>query len=189
MTQQEIIYEFERVATIEGWWMWAILTAAIGVLLYVCVRYYRLDVQELSRPIRWTLVSLRLVTVLALVFFFLGLNRRTQRLMTRQSEVAILVDTSQSMSLPSTDSLTSASRTDFAQEILGQTELIDQLSSSHRVSVYAFGVPSEPKLLQVTGGQSAQEDRPQTTPSGASFLAQLGMLLVGLASLPRSLPS
>ena len=180
MTQQNIVYEFERATAIEGWWMWATLVSALGVVLFVCVRYYRLDVRELSRPIRIALLSLRLVTVLALVFFFFGLQRRTERLITRPSEVVILVDTSQSMSLPTADSPTSVPRDELAQQIFESTDLIDQLQEQHRVSVYTFGGQSAGELLTVSGGSGIEDDPLQKSPPGSSRLAQLGLALVGI---------
>ncbi len=77
------------------------MIGALSALLYVCVRFYLRDVTELPRPIRLTLITLRIATIVGLVFFFFDLQRRTQRMVTRPSEVAVLVDTSQSMSLPS----------------------------------------------------------------------------------------
>ena len=101
MDSSQIVYEFARAETLEGWWVWALIVGALAVLLYLCIRFYRRDVAELSKPIRIALVFLRVATILALVFFFFDLQRRTQRMVTRPSEVAVLVDTSQSMSLPS----------------------------------------------------------------------------------------
>ena len=41
--------------------------------------FYRRDVNELTKPARVLLILLRLVTLLALVFFFFDLQRRTER--------------------------------------------------------------------------------------------------------------
>ena len=135
----QIIYEFARVSALEGWWAWALITAALAALLYLCVRFYRRDVQEMPTPIRVLLIGLRLVTILALVFFFFDLQRRTERMVTRPSEVAILVDTSQSMSLPTGTEPATQSRIERAQKLVGESGLLEKLSTEHRVSVYAFG--------------------------------------------------
>ena len=196
MDQRQIVYEFTRATTLEGWWMWAMLLVGFAVLLFTCIRYYRRDTLELSPAIRFTLLMLRITTIAALVFFFFNLNRRTQRVLTRPSEVAILVDTSQSMSLPSTSAMGSQSRDARAAAILGESDLVDSLSKTHRVSVYAFGDASEPTLIETIGGidQSLGEDdgSDETKPSlnesrssiaiPSAILIAIGIVL-GLVSL------
>jgi hypothetical protein len=99
-SSREIVYEFSRIGMLGGWWGWVIAIAVVATLMYLCVWLYRRDTVELSPGVRATLLWLRLSVVVALVFFFLGLQRRAQQRVTRASEVAVLVDTSQSMSLP-----------------------------------------------------------------------------------------
>jgi hypothetical protein len=178
----QIIYEFSRVSALEGWWAWALLTAALATLIYLCVRFYRRDVQEMPKPIGVLLIGLRLVTVLALVFFFFDLQRRTERMVTRPSEVAILVDTSQSMSLPSGIEPTTQSRIDRAQQLVGDSGLLEKLSSEHRVSVYAFGDGAEPRLIDSMGGLDAKsKSKEEPNPESASSpIAMLGAALVAV---------
>ena len=83
---QQIIYEFARAATLEGWWVWAVVIGCIASMLFFSAKFYRRDVTELPRPVRWTLIGLRLVAIVGLIFFFFDLQRRTQRLVTRPSE-------------------------------------------------------------------------------------------------------
>lgn len=179
----QIIYEFARVSALEGWWAWALITAALAALLYLCVRFYRRDVQEMPTPIRVLLIGLRLVTILALVFFFFDLQRRTERMVTRPSEVAILVDTSQSMSLPTGTEPATQSRIERAQKLVGESGLLEKLSTEHRVSVYAFGDGSEPRLIDSLGGLAPETA--STAESGAepasSPLAILGAVLLVIA--------
>ncbi|QDT03661.1 von Willebrand factor type A domain protein [Rubripirellula lacrimiformis] len=182
---RQIIYEFARAATLEGWWVWALLVASIAAAMWICIRYYRRDVAELSPSLRWGLIALRIGTLAALVFFFFDLQRRAQRLVTRPSEVVVLVDTSQSMSLPSGSSATSVgtqNRSQRVQQLLGDTDLLDDLSSEHRVSVYGFGGDSEPRLLEsigsVSDGQKPTTDTADR--SGPSTFAHLGIALISL---------
>ena len=180
---RQIVYEFSRAAMLEGWWIWALVVAAIGLLLFGCIRYYRRDAAELSAPVRWTLISLRLAAVIALVFFFFDLQRRTQRMVTRSSEVVVLVDTSQSMSLPVAATGTSQSRSERAAEVLGKTDLLTRLESEHRVSVYGFDDQSEPRLVETRGGQVAgdEDDEAATAESPVSMLAILGAICLAAA--------
>ncbi|KAA1262446.1 hypothetical protein LF1_50100 [Rubripirellula obstinata] len=193
-TQRQIIYEFTRATTLEGWWMWATLLVGLAALLYACVRYYRRDTTELSSAVRVTLMMLRLATIAALVFFFFNLNRRTQRMLTRPSEVVILVDTSQSMSLPSTSAMGSQSRDARAAAILGKSDLIDSLASNHRVSVYAFGDASEPTLLETrsldsddpadsntdAANQSSSTDTYNTSTASSIAILAAALIAIGL---------
>jgi hypothetical protein len=182
---RQVIYEFARANTLEGWWVWALLLGALAALLYACVRFYRRDVSELTRPIRIALIALRVLTILGLVFFFLDLQRRTQRLVTRPSEVAVLVDTSQSMSLPTGTQLSAQSRTERVQQLLGKTELLDKLAAEHRVSVYAFGDQAEPRLIETRGGELDDDQNPEDKQEnvGVSLLAIGGAVLIAIGVL------
>ena len=186
MNSSQIVYEFARATSLEGWWVWALMVGALAVLLYLCVRFYRRDVSELSKPIRIVLIFLRVATILALVFFFFDLQRRTQRMITRPSEVAVLVDTSQSMSLPTGLSMGSPSRSARATQLLESTDLITKLATEHRVSVYAFDDQAEPRLIETRGGEGATEDEPSAQASEsvqASTFAIFGGLLIAIGLL------
>ena len=177
---RQIIYEFARATSLEGWWVWAMIVAVIALVLFGCVRYYRRDAAELTPPVRWTLILLRLTVIVGLVFFFFDLQRRTQRLVKRSSEVAVLVDTSQSMSLPEQATQSAQSRSQRAAQLLGETDLLTKLSAEHRVSVYAFDAQSEPRLLETRGGDGEVEtsDEESESSSGASWLALLGAFCI-----------
>ncbi|MDA7878457.1 VWA domain-containing protein, partial [bacterium] len=178
----QIIYEFSRTSAMEGWWAWALITSALAAILYLCVRFYRRDVKEMPAPIRVLLIGLRLATVIALVFFFFDLQRRTERMVTRPSEVAILVDTSQSMSLPTGSETATQSRIQRVQQLVGDSGLLEKLSSEHRVSVYAFGDEAEPRLVDSMGGLApapAAEPDSSVTPA-SSPLALLGGALIAV---------
>ncbi len=187
---QQTVYEFARAQTLEGWWIWALLVAALAALLFACVRFYRRDVSELAPPFRAALVALRITAIVALVFFFFDLQRRTQRVVTRPSEVAVLVDTSQSMSLPTGINAGMPSRAERAEQLLAKSELLDKLAEEHRVSVYAFGDEAQPRLIETVGGltpagDESEDDTTQATRSDAvlvgAFLVTIGVLLTLLS--------
>ncbi|MCM2369335.1 VWA domain-containing protein [Aporhodopirellula aestuarii] len=160
-----IVYEFARAASIDGWWIWAALLAAIIAALAVCVIYYRRDASELPRPVRWTLIALRLTAILAIVFLFFDLVRRTERRITRASEVVVLVDTSQSMSLPSSGAMDSPSRTQLALNLLEQSEMLDKFDDEHRTSVYAIGGP---ELIATSAPDDASDGETESDSSPTS---------------------
>ncbi len=183
-TQRQIIYEFTRATTLEGWWMWAMLLVGLTALMYACIRYYRRDTTEIASAVSATLVLLRIATIAALVFFFFNLNRRTQRMLTRPSEVVILVDTSQSMSLPSTSMVGSQSRDKRVAAILGEDNLVNSLADNHRVSVYSFGDGSEPTLLESTGGiNSSNESSADPAPTESRNNPTVSSLAIVAAAL------
>ena len=192
-TSRQIVYEFVRATSLEGWWLWALLVAGLAALLFACVRLYRRDVEELSQPVRWTLITLRLTAVVALVFFFFDLQRRTQRLINRPSEVVVLVDTSQSMALPAGTSTDAVSRAQRARSILADSDVLDEFGQEHRVSVYAFDSESEPRLLEsrglmAAGRADAASPEPADPVAGAmagpaSPLALFGATCITLAIL------
>ncbi|TWT84012.1 hypothetical protein CA13_54860 [Planctomycetes bacterium CA13] len=182
---QQVVYEFARAATLEGWWSWALLIGTLALLLFLCIRLYRRDVAELAPLTRWTLIGLRLITIAGLVFFFFDLHRRTERMVTRPSEVTVLVDTSQSMSLPVGAMGSTQTRAERAARLLEDSDLLERFEQDHRVSVYAFDQTSEPKLLETRGGVSplGAVEQPTREPALASNAAVIGALLVGLGVL------
>lgn len=200
-SSSQIVHEFARAVSIEGWWWWALVIGLIVGLLTLCVVHYRRDVAELARPVRWTLLGLRVAAVLSLIFFFFDLQRRTERLVTRPSEVVVMVDTSQSMTLPVSAGAEAESRAALARRVVADSELLQKFSREHRVHVYKFDAESEPALIEsieIADGEAsevqAEEDERElgiTTPAqaSASRLAQFGAfaillgLLVGLLSL------
>jgi hypothetical protein len=191
-TSRQVVYEFSRASALEGWWTWAVVSIGIAAVLAACVWFYRRDVAELPQGVRWTLLALRLTVLVGLVFFFFDLQRRTQRLVTRPSEVVVLVDTSQSMSLPSGTSADSQSRSDRAAELLQSTNLLAKLGDEHRTSIYAFDQQSEPRLLETRGGPEPSQFEPSdeetvTAPAGISAprnpIALFGILCLAIAGL------
>lgn len=183
---REVIYEFARFGTMSGWWLWALMIVSLTILVVGAVRLYRRDAAELPRATRWTLIMLRLTAILALVFFFLDARRRTQQSITRPSEVVVLVDSSQSMSLPASDELNSVTRASVAATLLDNHKMLDKLSEEHRVSVYTFGETAEPRLLETRGGAGFDGDSANDENKDArsvSTLAVIGLILVAITAL------
>ncbi|MEM9586922.1 MAG: VWA domain-containing protein [Planctomycetota bacterium] len=188
-SQTQVIYEWARAATLDGWWTWAIVALVIIALIYGCLWLYRRDVVELSRPIRWTLMTLRLAAVVALIIFFFSPQRRSERTVTRSSEVVVLVDTSQSMALPTTTSGSPVSRSQRIATLLEESPLLDQLGDEHRLSVYSFDEGTEPQLLETrvpqaeTSADNTKADGSATTADLVSPLAQFGAACLVLVAV------
>ena len=193
-----VVYEFARLKTIEGWWFWAAMIVVLVACLTGLVRFYRRDVAELDSWTSRTLIGLRLVVLLGLVFLFADLQRRTERTLTLPSEVAVLVDTSQSMTLPAGNTGGGLNRQQRVSQWFDQSALLSELSEQHRLNIYSFGEQSEAELLQATGvgtqagasesleleanqsGVSGEDLSASSSgpPSGLSGLALAGAILI-----------
>lgn len=194
----EIVYEASRAAAIDGWWTWAMLIIATIGCTVVSMVFYRRDAAELARPVRTSLMLLRLVAVVGLILFFLDITRRTRREVSRPSELAILVDTSQSMSLPMTIDPGSPPRMDRVEAMLDRSKLAKTLSSKHRTSVYATSGNGAADLLASISdddrsesantipseneGPSENEDSPPAI-NQASAAAIIGLAIIVLAMI------
>jgi hypothetical protein len=89
--------------------------------------------------------------------FFLGIERRTTREVVHNSQVAVLVDVSQSMGLSENETATDPtdSRIKTVVEALQKSSLIDELRQTHDVNVARFDqevepVASLPKIEELT---------------------------------------
>jgi hypothetical protein len=151
------VYRLTRAEQLEGWWAWVAMVLLILGLLAWIGWLYRRDTSELPLPLRMALTALRFGAVIGLVVFYLGLERRTQQPITRPSEVAILLDVSQSMALPASNQ-TSVPRSTALVELLQRTPLVDRLAESHRVSVYTFGSTAAEQPIAVFGKPAAKTD-------------------------------
>ncbi|HEY3393221.1 MAG TPA: hypothetical protein VGK58_10960 [Lacipirellulaceae bacterium] len=116
------------------------LAVAAAIALVAVVWYlYRRDTAELPRPLGVGIALLRFVTLAGLFVFFLGIERRTTREIVHNSQVAVLVDASQSMGL--SDNEEAGAPTTRIAEVtaaLADTPLIADLRKTHDVNVARF---------------------------------------------------
>jgi hypothetical protein len=125
----------------------ALLTVAVVVLVSLVMFLYRRDTVELSRGLRVTLAGLRFVALAGLLVFFLGVERRTTREVVHNSQVAVLVDVSQSMALNEGEAGENAkpvSRMDEVVSTLTKSPLVEELRMSHDVHVARFDKEVQP---------------------------------------------
>lgn len=161
-------YRLSRVAAMDQWWHWLLLAAAVLLVLVYVAWMYRRDGVELPRGTTILLALLRLGAFAGILLFFLQLEKRSDREVTRPSRVAVLVDTSQSMGLsdaapegspqpPSRQAQVIAAFTDGA--------LLRGLRAKHEVILYRFDQgarPTEiaawPRLDTGDGNDDPQEE-------------------------------
>ena len=77
----------------------ALIGVGVAAIVALVWFLYRRDTLELSRGVGLLLAVLRFVALAGLLIFFLGIERRTTREVVHNSQVAVLVDVSQSMAL------------------------------------------------------------------------------------------
>jgi hypothetical protein len=193
MNTSEVVYRFNRLDTIDQWWKWAVVVLVVLALASYFWIWYRKDTQELSKPLGWGLLILRLTALAGIVFFFFQLQKRTDERVVRPSRVALLVDTSLSMTLPA--QLPDSSQPvplSRIEKLLNEFEngnLLPNLMKQHEVVVYRFDATSRPVQIaqflrdnvDSTTAQKIQVD--QNAVSAARTFAWISLSLLSIALL------
>ncbi len=124
----------------------ALIIAGAIALVGVVWQLYRRDAIELNRGPRLAIMLLRCLALAGLIVFFLGIERRTSREIVHNSQVAVLVDVSQSMGLSENEMSAdqSATRIKSVVDVLQNSPLIAQLRETHDVNVARFDQEIEP---------------------------------------------
>ncbi|MFN9712701.1 MAG: hypothetical protein ACK57G_02720 [Planctomycetota bacterium] len=194
MQDTRVFYQFMRLEQLDQWHHWFLLACVVlGIASWV-VYWYRKDWDELPRMIGYALLVLRLTALLGILIFFLDLQKRSERRDTRASKVAVMVDTSLSMTMnvddtasPSANPLTS--RIASVQRELGQTDLLSQLQRGHDTTVYRFDQSARPSpvatFLKPQGTNGSAEDSPGTDGllSLLRWTAWIGTAILGISML------
>ena len=100
-------------------------------------------------PLTILLTTLRIGALVGLLFFLLNLEKRSEQQITRNSRVAVLVDTSLSMGLRDTgdDAATSVSRIEEVSDFLAQTDFVSKFRDRHDVVAYEFSEDAKAKEI------------------------------------------
>ena len=126
--------------------MWLIVFGVVALAAVYVYWVYRQERNALGSWRRWLLPTLRLIAVLGAVVYFLGPEKRVDKQETRDSDVVLLFDSSQSMSVEDEagvgDQL--ATRLDAATGTLREFDLLASLRQNNNVSISAFDVKTYP---------------------------------------------
>jgi len=117
------------------------LVAIVLALLISTIGGYLRESRSLPRFAGSLLCLLRLLAIGGAILFFLNLQKRTDRQVTTQSQVAILVDSSQSMSVRDVSQLAtgqSITRSEAVTNSLLETPWIDALRQKHNITLMGF---------------------------------------------------
>jgi hypothetical protein len=161
---ERVVYEISRLRSYDDERLPAALITAGAIALVAIVWYlYRRDTFELPRAPRYVTVLLRLIALAGLLVFFLGIERRTTREVVNNSQVAVLVDVSQSMGLGENENASEAGGTRIQAVVnaLSNSPLVSDLRKSHDVNVARFErdvepVVSMPKKDELVDAQAAE---------------------------------
>lgn len=153
------------------WWQMPALVVGVAALAAFAIAMYRRDAAELPRAAGLLLVALRLGAIAAVVAAFLDFERTAEHEIVFPSRVAVLVDSSASMTLrdepvgePPAEAATAAAprpaaegatRADRAVGMLREGGLLAALAPRHEVSVWRFDADAEPVTLVPTEAAAA----------------------------------
>ena len=148
LAQTRVTYQWARFEELDQWWHWALVgCVSLFVLSYVLL-WYRRDAVEQQRPVGWALMLLRIAALAGILLYFFQFDRRTEQRVVRDSRVAVLVDTSLSMTLPSQPSnsglVSNSTRAEEVAKLFGQSDFLQQLASQHELTVYRFDQTARP---------------------------------------------
>jgi hypothetical protein len=123
------------------WWEMPAALAVAAAVAALTVWLVRRDAAELPRGVRWLLVALRVAAVAAVAAALLDFERTAEREIVSPSRVAVLVDTSASMTLD--DGAAGGSRAERARALLAEGGLLAALAARHEVAVWRFDADAE----------------------------------------------
>ena len=150
-----VFYQWMRIEQLDQWLHWFIFACLLTGLISYVVYWYRKDWSELPKGIGWALLLLRMLALLGILIFFFDLQKRTEQKVIRSSKLAVLVDTSLSMTMPQQDDSektaasdpASTSRISAVQNAFSKSPLLKQLQQRHDVSVFRFDQSAHPSAV------------------------------------------
>ncbi len=136
-----VTYEFRRLAQFDDPRLFWILLGVFAVLIGVYIVWlYRRESSLLPPPLRLVFPVLRILAWTGAILFFLGLEKRVDQQIVTDSQVVLLVDTSQSMSVAdvNAESRQPLTRGEAVAQTLEESSLLKSLRARHKVSLATF---------------------------------------------------
>lgn len=150
-------------AVVDGfsqWWQMPLLVAALAALAAFAIWMIRRDAAELPRGVAVLLAALRLGALAALAAAYLDFERTAEHEVLFPSRVAVLVDTSASMTIDDGRAAADGADASRAARALGALEaggLLAALGDTHEVSLWRFDADAEP-LAVLPAAEAAGRD-------------------------------
>ena len=159
-------YEWSRLQGLNDWWQKPLLVVVCLLVVGFVAYMYRRDSAELRRGVGVILALLRIAAFAGLLLNYLDLQKRTETLVVQNSQVAVLIDTSVSMSRADSEGTPvpqSPTRIDQVTAALVSGDFIRGLQKTHDIQVYRFDqdvvrVATFPRLVPAgehTGDESS----------------------------------
>lgn len=144
---------------------WILPLAVFAAAVCYVVALYRRDSVEFGTARRWLLTGLRVAALAGLLIIYLQPQMRTERDVTTNSRVVLLVDTSLSMGLDDDATTTTAGGSNRLEPLITELtggRLLDELRSRHDVIVTRFdeGLTTVASLPKQTPDQLAEDEAP-----------------------------
>jgi len=140
-THELVVYELGRLRQFDDpRTLWLLLAAVVGTVLLYVLWFYRREHAQIPQLFRWLLPSLRMMAIAGAVLFFLSLEKRIDTQIITDSQVLLLVDTSQSMSVEdeSAADKQKATRAAVISAALTDSPLVEKLRDQHDVALAVF---------------------------------------------------
>lgn len=134
-------YEWQRLSQFDEPRQLWLLVAGLAVLATIYVVWlYRRERESLSPRLRWMLPGLRLLAIAGAIVFFLVPEKRIDRQEVKDSQVVVLVDTSQSMSVEDEEESgqKKLSRGGAVAQALSDSPMLSSLREQHDVLLQGF---------------------------------------------------
>lgn len=150
------------------WWQMPLLVLGLAAIALFVLWMYRRDAAELPRGVGLLLAGLRLGALAALAAAYLDFERKAEHEILFPSRVAVVVDSSASMTLeddPPADGAATVSRGGRALEVLERGGLLAALAPTHEVSVWRFDADAEPLVVLPAAG-AGEEAAAAAAPAG-----------------------
>ncbi|MGI9177849.1 MAG: hypothetical protein ACR2IT_08335 [Pirellulales bacterium] len=153
----------------DEWWQMPVVVLVAAVVVMAVVWLVRRDAVDLHPAVKALLVGLRLAAFTAVAVALLDVERIAEHEIVLPSRVAVLVDTSASMSLVD-GSEAAGTRSRQAVDLLEAGGLLEALRPRHEVSVWRFDADAEPVARLPRGGELAAVEATATV--GATAAAE-----------------
>ncbi len=189
-----VYYQFSRMQGMTEWWQWVAMIGGCALIIAYVIWMYLRDSVELTKATCWTLVVLRVCAFGGVLFYFMDLEKRSQKQITKQSKVAVLMDTSQSMGLQDRQSGSNDGDPTRGQQLIDMMEaqpFLQQMREKHQVTVYRFDEEAQP--VEIASFRRTQDPVATAAPGAtdtltdalgrARLLAIIAAVLLGVAIL------
>jgi hypothetical protein len=156
----------------DDWWQMPVALLLVAAVAVYVAWMVRRDAVELPRPLAVLLAVLRLAALAAVALAILDIERIAEHEIALPSRVAVLVDSSASMSLADGDDA-AVTRAVVAADLV-ESDLFAAVLPRHEVSVWRFDADAAPVLRLASAGSEADSGeapegdwRAQLVPGGA----------------------